>query len=51
MANPHAPLGGGLQELHCSSVMDALRSMSAPSGRLQIAHLSGWMTHAAVVRP
>ena len=48
VANPHAPLGGGLPELLGSSVMDALRSMSGPSGRLQIAHLSEWMAKAVV---
>jgi hypothetical protein len=50
VANPHAPLGGGLQELLGSGVMDALRSMSGPSGRLHIAHLSEWMAQA-VVKP
>lgn len=48
VANPHAPLGGGLQELLGSSVMDALRSMSGRTGHLHIAHLSEWMAKAVV---
>lgn len=48
VANPHAPLGGGLQELLGSSVMGALRSMSGRTGHLHIAHLSEWMAKAVV---
>jgi hypothetical protein len=50
VANPHAPQGGGLRELLGGGVMNALRSMSGPSGRLQIAHLSEWMAQT-VVKP
>ena len=50
VANPHAPRGGGLQELLGNSMMNALRSMSGSTGQLHIAHLSEWMARA-VVKP
>lgn len=47
VANPHAPCGGGLQELLGSTVLDQLRAMKSISAADEIAHLADWAATAS----